>query len=124
MQLRVGPIAILGILLSACAASPQKPPVAAAAPVAAPVAAAQNPDVPYDPRIAAAEKRSREMGYHVEMRHGEKFYCRATAPIGSRLAQKECLTAEGMAQAVQMADENQVAQRQGQLCQGPGCVAH
>ena len=119
MQIHVWPVGMLGILLSACAASPQKPP-----PVAAPVAAAQKPGVPYDPRIAAADKRSREMGYHVEMRHGEHFYCRSTAPIGSRLTQKECLTADGMAQAVQMADENQVAQRQGQLCQGPGCVAH
>jgi hypothetical protein len=62
------------------------------------------------------------MGYHVETRHGEQFYCRTTAPLGSRLTQKECLTADGMAQAVQMAEENQVAQRQGQLCQGGGCT--
>ncbi len=62
------------------------------------------------------------MGYHVETRHGEQFYCRTTAPLGSRLTQKECLTADGMAQAVQMAEENQAAQRQGQLCQGGGCT--
>jgi hypothetical protein len=62
------------------------------------------------------------MGYHVEARHGEQFYCRTTAPLGSRLTQKECLTADSMAQAVQMTEENQVAQRQGQLCQGGGCT--
>jgi hypothetical protein len=105
--------------LSACAASPQKPPpVTLAAPAAAPATA----PVRYDPRTAAAEKRSREMGYHVETRHGEQFYCRTTAPLGSRLTQKECLTADGMAQAVQMAEENQAAQRQGQICQGGGCT--
>jgi hypothetical protein len=115
MQVRVWSAGMMGILLSACAASPQKPPpVAVAAPAAAPA--------PYDPRGAAAEKRSREMGYHVETRHGEQFYCRTTAPLGSRLTQKECLTADGMAQAVQMAEENQAAQRQGQLCQGGGCT--
>src|SRR5882757_9979925 len=122
MQVRVWPAGMLGILLSACAASPRTPPpVAVAAPVAV---TAQKPNVPYDPRTAAAEKRSREMGYHVETRHGEQFYCRTTAPLGSRLTQKECLTADGMAQAVQMAEENQAAQRQGQLCQGAGCVVH
>src|SRR5882757_8082560 len=129
MQVRVWSAGILGILLSACAASPQKPPpVAVAAPVAPPVAAAAAAPAaapaPYDSRSAAAEKRSREMGYHVETRHGEQFYCRTTAPLGSRLTQKECLTADGMAQAVQMAEENQAAQRQGQLCQGAGCVVH
>ena len=131
MQVRVWSAGMMGILLSACAASPQKPPpVAVAAPAAAPAAApSAAPAVapaaapaPYDPRIAAAEKRSREMGYHVETRHGEQFYCRTTAPLGTRLTQKECLTADGMAQAVQMAEENQAAQRQGQLCQGAGCI--
>jgi pyruvate/2-oxoglutarate dehydrogenase complex dihydrolipoamide acyltransferase (E2) component len=121
MQVHVWAAGMMGILLSACAASPQKPPpVAATAPAAAPAAA----PAPYDPRTAAAEKRSREMGYHVETRHGEQFYCRTTAPLGSRLTQKECLTADGMAQAVQMAEENQAAQRQGQICQGGGCTVH
>lgn len=125
MQVRVWAAGMMGILLSACAASPQKPPpVALAAPTAAPTAAPAAAPVPYDPRTAAAEKRSREMGYHVETRHGEQFYCRTTAPLGSRLTQKECLTADGMAQAVQMAEENQAAQRQGQICQGGGCTVH
>ena len=119
MQVHVWAAGMMGILLSACAASPQKPPPVAAA---APAAAAAAAPAPYDPRTAAAEKRSREMGYHVETRHGEQFYCRTTAPLGSRLTQKECLTADGMAQAVQMAEENQAAQRQGQICQGGGCT--
>jgi len=129
-------IAIAAMLLSACASTNTStpivtavvPPAAAApgaeTPTATPPAAVQKPRVPYDPRVAAADKRAREMGYHVETRHGEQFYCRTTAPLGSRLTQKECLTADGMTQAVEMAEENQVAQRQGQLCQGPGCVVH
>jgi hypothetical protein len=120
-------VAIASMLLSACASMNQSTPtVAVAPPAVAPSAgappAAQKPAVAYDPRVAAADKRAREMGYHTEMRHGEQFYCRTTAPLGSRLTQKECLTADGMAQAAQMAEENQVAQRQGQLCQGNGCV--
>jgi hypothetical protein len=58
----------------------------------------------------------------VETRHGQQFYCRSIAPIGSRLTEKECLTVDTMAQAEQLAQDQQVAQRQGQICQGPGCV--
>jgi hypothetical protein len=115
-------VAILGVLLSACGTSPQKPgPVASAAP---PPALMQKPGVPYDPRLAAGDKRARELGYHVETRHGEQFYCRMHAPLGSRLEQKECLTAEGMAQAAQISEENKVNQRQNQLCQGANCVVN
>jgi hypothetical protein len=119
-------MAIVSVLLCACASTNKSTPtVAVAPPAVAPSAgalpAAQKPAVANDPRVAASEKRAREMGYHTEMRHGEQFYCRTTAPLGSRLTQKECLTAETMAQAAQIEEENQVARRQGQLCQGGGC---
>jgi hypothetical protein len=120
MQIRFWPVGILGIVLSGCAVTPQPQPVAVGG--AAPATAAHQPDVAYDPRVEETARRSREMGYHVETRHGEQFYCRTTAPLGSRLTQKECLTTDGMAQAIQMAEENQAAQRQGQLCQGGGCA--
>jgi hypothetical protein len=116
MQIRLWTVSVTAIALSACAASPQKPPpntVAAIAPAS---------DAPYDARIAEAAKRAKEMGYHVETRHGEQFYCRTVAPIGSRLTSKECLTVDTMVQTARMAEENQAAQRQGQLCQGNGCV--
>jgi hypothetical protein len=113
-------MAILCSFLAACAASPQRPPPAAPPPIAV----AQAPGETYDARVAESNKRAREMGYHMETRHGEQFYCRTTAPLGSRLEQKECLTAQGMIQAVEMAEENKAAQRQGQLCQGGGCVIH
>jgi hypothetical protein len=115
MQIHVWPLAISGVLLVACAASPQKPlPVVAST---APVSGAE-----YDARIAEAAKRAKEMGYHVETRHGDQFYCRTVAPIGSRLTEKECLTVDTMIQTGRMAEENQAAQRQGQLCQGNGCT--
>ena len=121
MNFRVGPVAILCVFLSACAASPQQPPAIGAAPLAA---AAQDQSVSYDPRVAAAQKRAREMGYHSEIRHGEQFFCRATAPIGSRLTQNECLNVDTMAEAARMADENKAAARQSGMCQGAGCVTH
>jgi hypothetical protein len=112
VRLRTWPVAMISVLLGACAASPQKPPPAT------PVAHyAQNSEE----RIAEAAKRAKEMGYHVETRHGEQFYCRTVAPIGSRLTEKECLTVDTMIQTARMAEENQAAQRQGQLCQGVGC---
>jgi hypothetical protein len=118
MQVRVWTVGVVAIVLSACAASPQKPPVRTAA--ATP--AAQNPDVPYDARIAGAAKRAQEMGYHVETRHGQQFYCRTVAPIGSRLTEKECLTVDTMVETVRMNDENRAAAQQSQLCQGAGCI--
>jgi hypothetical protein len=112
MQVRTWSVAAAALMLSACAASPQKPPTVAVTPKS---------DLAYDARIAAAAKRAKEMGYHVETRHGDQFYCRTVAPIGSRLTEKECLTVDTMAQALQIAEENQMAQRQGQICQGGGC---
>ena len=115
MQIRILPVAVAAIVLSACAASPRKPPPRTAA-------AAQQPELSYDARIAAADRRAKEMGYHVETRHGEQFYCRTVAPIGSRLTSKECLTVDSMIQTARMAEENRAAQLQSQLCQGAGCV--
>jgi hypothetical protein len=115
MQIRIWQLAMLSILLGACAAPPPKPP-----PVVA--TTAQHSGAEYDARLAEAAKRAKEMGYHIETRHGDQFYCRTVAPIGSRLTEKECLTVDTMIQTARMAEENQAAQRQGQLCQGNGCV--
>jgi hypothetical protein len=114
MQIRIWPMAMFGILLSACAAPAQKPP-----PVVA--SNAQNSGAQYDARLVEAAKRAKEMGYHIETRHGDQFYCRTVAPIGSRLTEKECMTVDTMIQTARMSEENQAAQRQGQLCQGNGC---
>jgi hypothetical protein len=74
-----------------------------------------------DPRISAAKRYAREMGYKIEMRHGVQFYCRVTEPPGSRFPEKQCLTVDGLSEAQQIADQNQVYFRQHQVCQGAGC---
>src|ERR1700733_1686878 len=61
-----------------------------------------------DPHVTAANRYAREMGYRIEMRHGVQFYCRVTEPPGSRFPEKQCLTLDGMFQAQQIADQNQV----------------
>lgn len=109
MTIRVSPLALLGVLLSACAAPPQKPlPVA----VVAPAPAAQKPGVPYTPE--ELDKRAREMGYHVETRSGQRGYCRNSAPTGSHISRQDCISADGMARAARAADDDQdqISQKQ------------
>ena|SRR5580704_12818142 len=74
-----------------------------------------------DPRITAANRYAREMGYKIEMRHGVQFYCRVTEPPGTRFPEKQCLTVDGISEAQQIAEQNQVYFRQHQACQGAGC---
>jgi hypothetical protein len=116
MRIPGWPVVVLGVLLSACAAPPQKPaPVVIAAPIGSPKPGGPDTLQPID-----VEKKSREMGYHVEIQNGQRGYCRNTAPTGSHISRKECLSPAAMAQAVQTAEEtqNQVSQRNGQACTG------
>jgi len=110
MTIRVWPVALLSVLLSACAVSPQKPLPAA---IAAPAAAAQKPAARYD-QTEALDKRAREMGYKVGTRRGERNYCHNTAPTGSHISREACLTAEAMARVAKAADDDQdqISQRQ------------
>jgi hypothetical protein len=75
-----------------------------------------------NPRITAVNRYAREMGYKIVIRHGVQFYCRRTAPIGSRLEETQCLTAEGMDQAQQIAEENNNSWQESHQCLGAGCV--
>jgi hypothetical protein len=75
-----------------------------------------------DPRQMQANRYAREMGYKIETRHGVQYYCRVTAPIGSRLTEKQCLTVDGVYQAGQIAEQNKANFQQNQLCQGKNCV--
>jgi hypothetical protein len=110
MTLRVCSVAMIGILLGACATSPQQPQVAlAASPVAtsAPVGTAKRRTAAY---------------YEGETRSGEKMYCQKSAPTGSNIVQKHCLTAEAMSGAALSQEQlqNRLSQPGSQLC--PGCV--
>jgi hypothetical protein len=77
-----------------------------------------------DPRQMAANRYARELGYRIETRHGVQYYCRVTAPLGSRLTEKQCLTVDGVYQAGQIAEQNKVNFQQSHLCQGANCIVN
>lgn len=111
------------VLLAGCASS-TPPPVrqASAAPPDPSKALTPVVSMADDPRQIAANRYAKELGYKIETRHGVQFYCRVTAPLGSRLTEKQCLTVDGITQAGQIAEQNKVNFQQNQLCQGNGCV--
>jgi hypothetical protein len=116
------------VLLSGCATYTRGPvhEAAVARPGDTPPSQALTPvmSTADDPRILGANRYAREMGYRIETRHGVQYYCRVTAPLGSRLTEKQCLTVDGMAQAKQITDQNRTALEQaGRLC-GPACVGN
>lgn len=115
MTSRLWPV-MLGMLVCACAASPQKPPVA----VATAAAASQRPAVPSEE--TELNKQARRMGYRVEVSNGERRYCQYNASTSSRIAQMHCFTEGYMAQVVRSQEEikNRLSQPSSQLC--PGCV--
>jgi hypothetical protein len=119
MTVRIWPLLVLAMTMSACAASQRKLPVAVAASPAASIA--QTPAVPnYD--TAELDRRARQKGYHVVIFSGERRYCQYGAPVGSHISQMHCLNAELMTQAVREDDElqNKLSLRGNQLC--PSCT--
>jgi hypothetical protein len=114
--------------LTACATStPQPTRIAFVAPSvapAAPTAAATGAtalQANYDPRIADSDRKAKEMGYHIVMRDGARYYCRTVAPMGTRIPQKECLRADALQQQLRRMEEDKINIRQFQYC-GPSCV--
>jgi hypothetical protein len=115
--------------LTACATStPQPTRIAFTAPSVAPAAAtaaatgATAMQANYDPRIADSDRKAKEMGYHIVMRDGARYYCRTVAPMGTRIPQKECLRADALQQQLRRMEEDKINIRQFQYC-GPSCVA-
>jgi hypothetical protein len=48
------------------------------------------------PELTPADKELLSRGYKLEMRHGEKYFCRKETPIDSRFPIKSCDTAESI----------------------------
>lgn len=48
------------------------------------------------PELTPADKELLSRGYKLEMRHGEKWFCRMEGEIGSRFEHKSCDTAESI----------------------------
>jgi hypothetical protein len=114
--------------LTACATStPQPTRMASVAPSVAPAAAtaavtgATATQANYDPRAAESDRKAKEMGFHIVMRDGARYYCRTVAPMGTRIPQKECLRADALQQQIRRMEEDKINIRQFQYC-GPSCV--
>jgi hypothetical protein len=110
--------------LAACATpTPQPTRIAFVAPSVAPAAAtgATATQADYDPRMAESDRKAKEMGYHIVMRDGARYYCRTVAPMGTRIPQKECLRTDALQQQIRRMEEDKINIRQFQYC-GPSCV--
>jgi hypothetical protein len=123
MKLGSCAVAVGIVLLGGCATSTRTPVrQASTTPLTSTQVLTSSVTPADDPRLVAANRYAKEMGYKIETRHGVQFYCRTTAPIGSRLTEKQCLTIDGVTQAGQIAEQNKANFQQNQLCQGPNCV--
>jgi hypothetical protein len=105
---------------------------ASAAPTATTTAAAVAPTAPSAPSVSQTagaapaevsardhiEKRLIAQGYRLEMRHGEKYFCRVTDTLGSRVTPvKACSTAEQLMTKAQEGKEfTEWAQRTATMC--------
>jgi hypothetical protein len=123
MRLVVGFLAILGAGAIAVADPPSQTPTqsaasAASATSAATPAASATPAAGAPHEATAAidprEKMLKVKGYRLEMRHGEKFYCRNEEVLGSRLGgRKICGTVEDLQDRERLSrDMAEGAQRQ------------
>jgi hypothetical protein len=106
-------------------------PVTAAPAAAAPATTAVAPAAPSAPSVSQAagaapaaiardhiERRLLAQGYKLEMRHGEKYFCRTTDTLGSRVTPvKTCSTAEQlMTKALEGKEFMEWAQRAATMC--------
>jgi hypothetical protein len=104
----------------AATTTPATEAATAKAPVAAPQSAsAASTTVPVDPE----EKRLRAMGYKMQMRNGERVFCRREEVLGSRLEGKLiCGTVQDLkATAEQNRQDVEHAQHQLGTTRNPGC---
>jgi hypothetical protein len=111
MRTAAGLLTVLytGVLSQVLAAEPQPPSPAPVAPVeqqsvAAPAAekSATTPAKPAPtaidtkPELTPEDKELISRGYKLEMRHGEKYFCRRESQMDSRFQIKSCNTAESI----------------------------
>jgi len=100
---------------SAATPAPATPAATAPAPTTAVGATPQAASAVATPAIDPEEKRLLAQGYRIQMRNGEKVFCRTEEVTGSRLAQRlTCGTAAQLKVAQQLSKEAlERAQRNG-----------
>jgi PBP1b-binding outer membrane lipoprotein LpoB len=109
--------------VAAAPAAPAAPAaVAPAAGIPAALAPAPEPAAQVDSRRAHVNRIAAELGYHVETRSQQRFFCRTAASLGTRLAQKECMSEDTMTDAVRAIEQNRNSWQQPKVCQGKDCV--
>jgi hypothetical protein len=103
MRLVVGMLVFVGTGAIAFADAPSPTPTQSAASTATPAASAPHETTAaIDPR----EKILRLKGYRLEMRRGEKLYCRSEEVLGSRLAgRRVCGTVDELQQREHLSQE-------------------
>jgi pyruvate/2-oxoglutarate dehydrogenase complex dihydrolipoamide acyltransferase (E2) component len=79
------------------AATATAPASTSTAPPAAP--AAQASTAPAQPQGPSADviKQARQAGYHMKTSHGNYYFCKEDADIGSRLATEKCIDSDALA---------------------------
>ena len=113
------PVAMLGCLaVGALSLALADPPATAPASSAAPPAAAAPASTPAAAPAAALSEKEKELlakGYKMEMRHGERVFCRYEEELGSRVGgRKICGSADPLLVTQRAAKESveQIQQRQ------------
>jgi hypothetical protein len=114
MRLVVGILAFIGAGAIAVADPPSAAPTLPAAVAATPSTSAASAPHATPAAIDPREKMLKAKGYHLEMRNGEKYYCRSEEVLGSRVGgRKFCGTVADLADREQRSkDMAEGAQRQ------------
>lgn len=111
------------LLLCACATEPQAPVAPPA--TAVPVVAAGGVPVVVDADQQAILAKARGLGYFPRQQNGTTVYCKRETPLGSRLPETTCVSADAIADAVRRAAETQQELTRARACSGgTACAGH
>ena len=106
-------VAAIGVL-GACAATPPQ----AAAP--APSATALNAPTAVE-RSRELMRQARDMGYTMEERNGERFFCIDDSNVGSHIRKRECLNEATFVERQLSIAQNKDAYTRSRMCGNMGC---
>jgi hypothetical protein len=105
--------AALGVL-SACAAT--QPHLAAPAPSATTLNAPTAVE-----RSRELMRQAREMGYTMEIRNGERYFCTDDSNVGSRITKHQCLNEATFVERQLSIAQNKDAYTRSRMCGNMGC---